>query len=718
MSITDRINEGESRSPLAAAKTEVRTASILKQLRRLRRAVSVSLVILYETMRLVRFLRWSDEERQAHVAIPRHFVGSLLKLGPTFIKLGQILSTRPDFLPKAYIDEFQVLQENVPPFSLDEVRGIIREELGSEIPALFKSFDERPVAAASLAQVHFAVLHDGSEVAVKVQRPHAHEAIGEDMAVLSGFVDLASKLLPRTVRNLNLVDGFNEFRRYTLQELDFAQEARTMERFRRNFKDWPDLVIPEVHRPYTTTRVLTMGRVGGMRLKDLAATLPIETRRSLNARLLAMEMKMFVSDGLFHADLHPGNIFFQEDGKIALLDFGMVGEISERQRDHFILYFLAVVQKQTRRAFYHLTSLARRRPGADEEAYYRQFKALADGFLRSTLAQQSFTQTYLQILLAGARYGFVFPSELLLQAKAVTTAEALMLTLVPDLKFESEARPIIVQQYADRAMDFHRLRTQVERVLPELLLFGEAPPAHVRDDDEGEDTPSAHLWTEFGRVVIEEIGLWKQSAEFLPILLKPFVQQALADYYDAEAIDQILERMRAEYRELEPSVPQQDAIGGDLLVHLAAFTIAMYRALMDAGQPEESATQLVYDIAWRVYRKMGEVPWLLGTKYGEDGYRRLRCALDAFLTFPFSSPAYQWEAVDAGEDVVAFDMTHCPVAEYFRSHGLGELCVETWCNLDFPLARQWGAELERTETIAGGASRCDFRWRWTKQSRT
>jgi ubiquinone biosynthesis protein len=194
-------------------------------------------------------------------------------------------------------------------------------------------------------------------------------------------------------------------------------------------------------------------------------------------------------------------------------------------------------------------------------------------------------------------------------------------------------------------------------------------------------------------------------------VLGPFIRQGLKHLYTPDRIDDLVDAMKELYRKLEPSVPRETTVGGDLMVHLAAFTIAMYRALVQKNHSREEAMQLVYDMTWRAYSKMGEVPWLVSGKVGQDSYRRLRFAVDAFLTFPFSSPSYQWEQVDGGERVYAFNMIRCPVADYFRSQGLQDLCVQTWCNLDFPLARQWGgALLERTGTLAGGAPRCDFRW--------
>ena len=150
------------------------------------------------------------------------------------------------------------------------------------------------------------------------------------------------------------------------------------------------------------------------------------------------------------------------------------------------------------------------------------------------------------------------------------------------------------------------------------------------------------------------------------------------------------------------------------MVHLSAVTIALYQALLAAGQSKEDATRLIYDMSWLVYTKMGEVPWALAGAFSHESYEKLRFATAAFRTFPFSAPSYRFQDMDASPGTVAFNCLKCPVAEYFCSHHLPELCVNTWCQLDYPLARQWGAELERIGTIAGGAPVCDFRWHAVK----
>jgi len=685
-----------------------RSAGDRSFVRKTLRLIRISRLMIRHYWAFRTFTKYPDDQQQ-RLTIPKQFAQSLLELGPLFVKLGQILSTRPDVLPAAYITELARLQEHVPPFPFAQVRLIIKAQFGKAIGDLFRSFDAQPVAAASLAQVHLAVLKDGTPVAVKVQRPFAQERILADLDLLADLIAVFRRLFPGKARRLNLVLGFNEFKRYTLQELDFSREAKTLERFKRNFSAWPDIIIPQVYWNFVTPKVLTMERVSGLRLKDIAPTLSSQERTRLSHRLLELEMKMFIADGFFHADLHPGNIFFTADGKIVLLDFGMYGALSDEHRDHFILYWYAGLQRQTKRAFYHLIKQTARLKNADENAYYATFKELAERFYNSTIAERSLTQTYLAIILRGAQFGFVFPSDLLLQAKALTTAEALVLSLTPDLKFETAMQPIIAHEFAKRATDFGRLKVLAERVLPELLLFGALPPASLHEPSV-RDVAFQPAWGDALKLVIEQVKTAQPNAGMLRPFLDPQARKALLHSYSGHEVDALLDRTWASYADLAPAVPAQATIGARFMVHLSALTLAMYETLLSAGQSAEGATTLIYDVGWLVYTKMGEVPWAMAGAFSQDGYEKLRFATTAFRTFPFDSPSYGWKDIDAEPGVVAFDCLTCPVAAYFRAHTTSELCVNTWCKLDYPLARQWGSELTRTGTIASGATVCDFRW--------
>ncbi len=200
-------------------------------------------------------------------------------------------------------------------------------------------------------------------------------------------------------------------------------------------------------------------------------------------------------------------------------------------------------------------------------------------------------------------------------------------------------------------------------------------------------------------------------AALLKAILEPSVRRFLCTKMSRDEADGTLESVWRNYAEAAPAVPKGEGFGPTIVLHLAAITIALHQTLVDSGRSDEAAAQLVVDVGWVIYRKMGAVAWMLSRTVGKDEFRRMKAATQMFRRFPFSSPAYQWKEVAAEANVVAFNCERCPAAQYFASKNKSDLCVRTFCNLDFPLAKDWGAELERTGSIAGGADHCDFRWR-------
>lgn len=643
-------------------------------------------------------------------AAPQAFVDKLVELGPTFVKLGQVLSTRPDVLPEEYVDALERLQEDQPPETFDVVRQTLVDELDAPLEHHFSNIESTPVAAASLAQVHRATLADsGRAVALKVQRPGLDGRIRGDLDAIELGLDWLQRLSPGRLERTNIVDFFEEFRRYTLQELDFANEGHVIDRFRANLVGVSDVRLPAVHWDQTTPRVLTLDWVEGMRVGEAAERLDLSTRRHVVESLVEVLMKMFIADGLFHADLHPGNIFFHDDGTFTLLDFGMYGELTDAQRDRFILYLIAVVQRQVRRAFHHFKAQTRELPGADEERFFQKFSELAEVFYTSPLSQMSFTRVYLEMMRAGYEYGFVFPSELMLHAKALTTAEALLFVLDPEMRFEQVARPIIAREFTDRASSLDLVRRRVSQFVPELLFLGEVMPADAVDDT-WDRQATDELADEFWGATMERIQDQLEHGALWKDLLERHFQEVLADTPLAEECGQILAEVWDRYYELEPDLPVADSLGATFTTHLAVATLAVFEVLRYHGVEREQAYQIIYDTGWRLYTKMGEPPLLAASAYTRAPAKRLRIATDLFRFFPFGEPGYRWEDVEGPPSVVGFDCVKCPVAEFFARHDESELCVHTWCNLDFPLAEKWGGRLERTGTIASGAARCDFRW--------
>jgi ubiquinone biosynthesis protein len=270
------------------------------------------------------------------------FAADLEKLGPTFIKLGQLLSTRAELIPMSYLESLSRLQDNVEPFPYEEVEKIVSSELGVRISKAFSEFDVEPLAAASIGQVHTAKLRDGRPVVVKVQRPNIREQVAKDLEALE---DVAEFLDSRTAagEKYNFTKILADFRKSLIKELDYNTEAQNLVAMRRHLKDFERIVVPEPILDYTTSRVLTMERVRGTKITSLT---PL-TRMELDGGVLAEELfraylEQVLVNGFFHADPHPGNVFLTEDKKIALLDLGMVARISPRLQEHLLKLLLAI----------------------------------------------------------------------------------------------------------------------------------------------------------------------------------------------------------------------------------------------------------------------------------------------------------------------------------------------------------------------------------------
>lgn len=641
--------------------------------------------------------------------IPEKLVADIIWLGPTFIKLGQILSTRPDVLPSQYISALEKLQENVPAFPFKEIKHIIENELKEPLYQKFHSFDEKPIASASISQVHIAVLNSGEKVAVKIQRPKIKEKILDDLQRLEAILNFIKFFFPKKVNRANLLNGFQEFKRYTIQELNFINEGEIIERFRKNFKDWDDVTFPGVYFDYSTEKILTMDWISGLRLKEAIQKLTNKDKEKLAIRLAEMELKMFISDGLFHADLHPGNIFFKEDGSIALLDFGMYGELTPEERNRFVLYWLAVVENDVKRAFFHFKEQCQKLPHANEKAFYEVFKDLADDFYKSRLIDVSITRVYLKMISAGYKYGYIFPEGLLLHAKALTTAEALTFKLFPDARFEKITKPIITREFIRLTLDGKQLKNRLLRTLPEFLLTGELVPTYFQSDS---DVPLEFpvLWNDVFEQITQSLKEWQKNAGLFRSIFSHPAQQVLEEDMNSVSSKEILNNTWNEYARLNVDLPRQKTIGATFTIHLACVTVAIFKSLINSGKSKKEATELIYRIGWKIYTQMGEFPMLIAGFFSDNTLRKMELATQIFRMFPFTAPDYGWEDLKSEKGTVSFNCTRCYVAEYFKKFNLGDVCYNTWCKLDFPLAEQWGGKLVRTGSIAGCAEICDFRW--------
>ncbi len=356
----------------------------------------------------------------------------LEKLGPTFIKLGQLLSTRADLLPEPYLEALARLQDHVEPFSAAEVEQIVASELGARISKLFAEFERDPTAAASLAQVHRARMRDGREVVVKVQRPGVRETIVEDLEALeqvAEFIDGHTEVGKR----YEFANLLVELRNSLLRELDFKREANNLSRLRSSLSEFEHLIIPEPIEDFTTSRVLTMEFVPGRKITDVSPVRLVELDgRMLSDELFRAYLKQILVDGFFHADPHPGNVFLTDDNKLALLDLGMVGHINGRFQEDLLRLLLAISEGRGDEAFEVAFKMGEPKPRYNKTEHKHRVTSLVAQHADSTMANIDAGQVVLEITRISADCWFRLPQEFTLIAKALLNLDRVVYVLDPD----------------------------------------------------------------------------------------------------------------------------------------------------------------------------------------------------------------------------------------------------------------------------------------------
>ncbi|HJQ33612.1 MAG TPA: AarF/ABC1/UbiB kinase family protein [Pyrinomonadaceae bacterium] len=369
------------------------------------------------------------------------------KMGPTFIKLAQLLSTRADLLPQPYIDALTRLQDKVGPFPFTEVEQIVNTELGVRISKAFSRFDSEPIAAASLGQVHRAALRDGREVVVKVQRPGIREEMSKDLDVLG---DIAAFLDSHTQagRKYEFSPFLEEFRKNLLRELDYRLEARNLVNFANNLRDFDRIVVPQPVEDFTTSRVLTMDYISGRKITLLSPLAKIDLDGyQLAEHLFQAYLQQILIDGFFHADPHPGNVFLTDDRRIALIDLGMVARIPPRFQESLIQLLLAISEGKGDEAAEITIKLGEPKPGFDEKGFRR---AVADLVLENQNAQLENLDSgrvVLRITQIAGEFCFRLPPEFTMIAKTLLNLDQVVHTLDP--KFDPN---FAIRNYADVIM--------------------------------------------------------------------------------------------------------------------------------------------------------------------------------------------------------------------------------------------------------------------------
>src|SRR5689334_5350477 len=398
---------------------------------------------------------------EAEIAPAEDLAKDLEKLGPTFIKLGQLLSTRADLMPGPYLDALERLQDHIEPFPYEDVERIVSGELGVRLSKAFADFDPTPLAAASLSQVHKATMRDGRTVVVKVQRPDIRDLIVGDLEALgeiAHFLDQHTELGRRYEFDNMLV----QLRKSLLRELDFTIEANNLHTIADNLADFENIVIPEPVDDFTTTRVLTMEYISGKKITALNPLRLLEIDRGLLAdELFSAYLKQFLVDGLFHADPHPGNVFLTDDDRIALLDLGMIGRVTRSFQDNLLRLLLAISEGRGDAAAEAAVKMGEPKEGFDRRVFNRRITDLVNENRDAILSRMNAGKVTLEITKISADCWFRLPAEFTMIAKALLNLDRVVYALDPN--FDPN---IIIRERANEILQ----RNIVKSVAPNNLL--------------------------------------------------------------------------------------------------------------------------------------------------------------------------------------------------------------------------------------------------------
>ena len=407
------------------------------------------------------------EELKPEVMLRR----TLERLGPTFIKFGQLLSVRPDLAPKEYVKELEKLQDRVEPFSFAEVREIIAKEFGRPIEHIFLDFGRNPIASASVSQVHRATLKTGEKVAVKVQRPNISHMMETDIEIMQYFAKLLENNFD-AIKRYKPTKIVSEFKEWPAKELDFRLEARNAKRFYQNFKGSKTVYIPKVYDDYTTGRVLTLEFIDGIELHNISEVKKkkIDFNQVIKNGFEAVMTQVFVH-GIFHADPHPGNIIIKQNNSVAFVDFGIVGYFDEKLKNRCIDLLYGIIEQDGELVMDTLVSM-----GLEAEADYDQLKSDI-GFIIQPLQNASIKDIKIsrileEILDIGLRHKIKVPASFVLFGKTIVTLEGVALEYDPSFKLIETSRPFIERLVAKRSSplyvwkkivhDMHRYRRFAE----------------------------------------------------------------------------------------------------------------------------------------------------------------------------------------------------------------------------------------------------------------
>jgi ubiquinone biosynthesis protein len=420
--------------------------------------------------------RLAEAEMTIGTARGQHLRELLDELGPTFVKFGQLLSTRPDIVPPDILAELRALQDDVRPFPFEQAERVIEEDLGNSIERLFLEFERQPVAAASIGQVHRAVLPNGKRVAVKVQRPGAPRQIEADLQLLYQ----AARLVKERVRALDFINPeqvIDEFARQIRQELDYRLEARNAQTFHRNFAGNPHVQVPKVYWTYTRARVLTLEWLDGTQVSDVdRLPFTLEERRDLAYLIAETWLSMIFRHGFFHGDPHPANILvLEEAGTIGLVDFGAVGKLTDDDMSKLTGLFIDAASENVDRLPHRLAELGVKYPKEREDEFGAELRELYYRYYGASLAEIDPLQVIREAFQLIYSMSLQLPTRYLLLDRAIATVGAVGIELYPDFNVFEVARPYARGLLVERFTPQRVARRARRDAIRYAEIFAEAP---------------------------------------------------------------------------------------------------------------------------------------------------------------------------------------------------------------------------------------------------
>ena len=420
------------------------------------------------------------------------------ELGPTFVKLAQVMSNRPDMLPAPLIAELEKLQDNVAPFPYQQVKQIIEKEMGRSMDEIYESFEETPLASASIGQVHKAVLKNGQKVVVKVQRPEVKDLVNRDLIILIDAVTRADRYLQKQ-GVVNAMDFVRSFERSMQKELDYRNEARNLEKFRTLYKSYKNFYIPKPYRNHSSDMVLVMEQVSGCKISDV----PTMRQWGLDPRKIAengmdIYLMQIFEFGIFHADPHPGNVLVRKDGVICLIDFGMVGTLMEKDKYSFAGIFVAMAENDAKKMAIAMKSLAIEDNITDMRAFEYELNEIIEDFVMLDVSESSIADMVERLQKVMYNYQIRVPGGIFLIFRAFAILEGIGKTIHPNFNTYDFIKPYglkllqqrlkpqnIWREVSDRFSSVNAMLTSIPRDIKEIISKAKKGKLHIQVEHQG-----------------------------------------------------------------------------------------------------------------------------------------------------------------------------------------------------------------------------------------